>query len=96
MTVTKDDNVTVTIPGTIGMSRPMEVSVNYRIVDSSNVRRIGWDRARNMYVIYKSGKLYVYMDVSRQRAVAAAYAKSVGHYINERVKGKFQVLQLGA
>lgn len=68
------------------------VFVNWRLVDSSNVEAIGWPISGEplMLVRYKSGHTYGYIGVSRQRAVAAAYYPSVGHYINARVKGHFE------
>lgn len=90
----KLDNILVQIPGG-GVFPPTDVSVNFRLVDSSNVEQVGWDRARNMYVRFKGGTMYVYMGVSRQRAVACAYQASVGKYINRRIKGRFDVIQLG-
>lgn len=70
-------------------------SVRWLSVDSSNVEAVGWDRHRNMYVIFKGGGAYVYPDVSRQRAVACAYAQSVGTYINRRIKPNFAAVKLG-
>jgi len=49
-----------------------------------------------MYVTYLTGNTYVYFGVSRQRAVAAAYAPSVGQFINRRIKGRFPALKLVA
>jgi len=89
--VKKLDGIAVRIPG----KPPADVFVNFRLVDSSNVDRVGWDKARNMYVRFKSGATYVYMGVSRQRAVATAYAKSVGTYLNQRIKPDFDVVKLG-
>jgi hypothetical protein len=91
--IRKLDNIPVRIPGG-GMWPPMDVFVNYRLVESTNVERVGWDDAGNMYVVYKGGGLYAYLGVSRQRAVAAAYARSVGRYINSRIKPTFDVVKL--
>ena len=91
--VKKLDGIPVRIPGG-GMFPPMEVFVNFRIVASTNVDRVGWDDARNMYVTYKNGSTYAYMGVSRQRAVAAAYSPSVGRYLNSKVKGSFAAVKL--
>jgi len=47
-----------------------------------------------MIVTYKSGAVYGYLGVSRQRAVAAAYSRSTGKYINRRIKGRFKPVKL--
>lgn len=72
------------------------VSVNSRIIDSSNVESVAWPRSGEplMIVRYRSGKMYGYLGVSRQRAVAAAYYFSTGIYINERIKGKFKPVEI--
>lgn len=85
---------TVTIPGAEGED-DIQQPVEWRKVESSNVDYVGWDKVRNMYVIYKSGKTYAYLNVSRQRAVACVYAKSVGTYINQKIKPSFGVVTLG-
>lgn len=75
------------------------ILVNSRIVDSSNVEAIAWPTTGEplMIVKYKgSDMLYGYIGVSRQRAVAAAYAKSTGVYINSRIKGHFEIVKLGS
>lgn len=93
MSVVKLDNTSVRIPGD---GPPTIALVNFRLVDSSNVDRVGWDDAGNLYVRFKkSMKTYCYLGVSRQRAVAAAHARSVGKYINERIKPYFEVVELG-
>lgn len=91
----KLDNIPVRIPGGAGFP-PQDVFVNFREVESSNVRMVGWDDAGNLYVRFKSGATYVYLGVSRQRAVALAYAKSVGQYLNRVIKSAYDVIQIGA
>jgi hypothetical protein len=90
--VRKLDNMLLVIRDETGLR--FDTSVNWRYVESSNVERVGWDNAGNMYVEYQGGSIYVYLGVSRQRAVAAAYAQSVGRYIHRRIKGKFRPLKL--
>lgn len=74
--------------------------VRWRDVDSSNVRQVGWDSRGNMYVIYRdtSGEgrntMYAYVDVPRQRVVAASRARSVGRYINEHIKPHHEAVKL--
>lgn len=79
-----------------GASFKRDVPFNYRIVESSNVDRIGWPTTGEplMVVRFMSGMTYVYMGVSRQRAVAASYASSVGAYINDRIKRQFKCAKI--
>jgi hypothetical protein len=63
-------------------------TITWRNVESSNIKRIGWGRT-GMMVQFHSGSYYLYKGVSRQRAVACAYARSVGHYLNTRIKPNF-------
>lgn len=80
----------VNVPG-----RPLwQVQVRWREVDSSNVEAIGWDVANNMYVRFKSGLVYAYIGVSRQKAVACAHAKSSGRYLNKRIKGHYPAVRI--
>lgn len=75
------------------------ISVNSRIIESSNVESVAWPISGEplMIVKYKnSEKLYGYLGVSRQRAVAAAYYFSTGQYINERIKGNFKTVMIRA
>lgn len=65
----------------------------WRDVESSNVKRIGWCR-EGMLVQFKSGAQYLYRGASRQRAVAAARATSVGAYINRNVLPNYEALKL--
>ena len=67
--------------------------INWRLVESSNVDAVGWDKSGNMYVTFLNGTMYRYIGVSRQRAVAAAYADSVGSYINKKIKPFFKVVK---
>lgn len=68
--------------------------VEWRPVDSSNVIKVGWDRQRGMFVTFKSGAVYLYHDCSRQRAVACAYAESVGKYIHKHVKPNYECTRI--
>lgn len=90
MTVKKLDNFPVQIPG----EQPMDLTVNFRVVDSSNIDRVGWDDAENMYVQFHGGGLYAYMGVSRQRAVAMAYRPSVGSYFHRKIRGHYPEVKL--
>jgi hypothetical protein len=72
------------------------IELNALVVNSSNVNVIGWPVTGEptMIVEYASGTRYAYIGVSRQRAVAAAYSKSVGKYIAERIKPNFEVVKI--
>jgi hypothetical protein len=63
--------------------------------DSSNVVAVGWDDAGNMYAHFRSGSIYLYVGVSRQRAVACAHAASVGHYFNSKIKPNYKAVKIG-
>jgi len=66
----------------------------WREVESSNVARVGWCKEGMIVQFKASGAQYLYRGVSRQRAVAMVYAKSVGIYLNNRVKPNFEALKL--
>jgi hypothetical protein len=74
------------------MLYPAQEEIRWRDVESSNVRKVGWDKDDNMYVLFRDASLngnntlYMYRSVSRQRVVAASRAKSVGKYINQHIK----------
>ena len=92
----KLDGVLFVVPDALGGK--IEMIVNWRLIESSNVAAVGWDDAGNMYT--KFGKFenpvtFVYLGVSRQRVVAAAYARSTGEYINRKIKPNYAVLKLG-
>ena len=63
-----------------------------RFIRSSNVKWIGWPRtvvqSPLLFVEFNDGLRYVYLDVTRQQAVAAAYAESTGKYLAEHIIGK--------
>jgi hypothetical protein len=71
---------------------PAQEEIRWKDVDSSNVRKVGWDRDGNMYVLFRDvslegrNTLYMYRGVTRQRVVAASRAKSVGRYLNQHIK----------
>jgi hypothetical protein len=89
----KMDGFIVRVPDALGGVQ--ETTVNLRFIEnSSNVYAVGWDDSNNMFVRFHSGGTYLYYGVSRQRAVATAYAKSVGQYINRKIKPNFEVLKL--
>jgi len=79
---------------------PAQEKITWKDVVSSNVRKVGWDRERNMYVLYRDtssdghGTLYMYRGVPRQRVVAAARAKSVGKYLNRHIFPEFPAVKI--
>lgn len=72
------------------------VKCRIRKIDSSNVDWVGWPTTGEpcLIVQYKGGARYVYLGVSRQRAVAVANHPSTGKYINERIKPHYEVAKL--
>lgn len=76
---------------------PGNIAFSARDVESSNIEWIAWpkyDKASLMIVEFKGGARYAYIGVSRQKAVACAYAKSSGHYLNTRIKPHYEVVKL--
>lgn len=67
-----------------------------RPLKSSNISWIGWpDTGEPLMVVeFSNGTRYAYPGVTRQRAVACAYADSSGEYLNKRIKPHFEVVKL--
>jgi KTSC domain len=69
-----------------------------RKINSSNIEWVGWPEKSSdpplMFVQFKGGSRYVYVGVTRQKAVHCAYADSTGIYLNERIKPKYEALKL--
>jgi hypothetical protein len=72
------------------------IPARVRMINSSNIEWIGWPvmAADLMFVQFKGGSRYVYSGVTRQRAVAAAYAASSGEYLERKIKPHYKVLKL--
>ena len=74
------------------------VPSNIRMINSSNVKWIGWPRTVSqtplMFVEFMDGSRYVYLGVTRQRAVAAAYAESSGSYLARYIRPFYQYARL--
>jgi KTSC domain len=70
------------------------IDIRWREVESSNVQAIGWDNKNGMYVLFNHGGLYLYKDVSRQRAVACFRAESVGKYVNKNIIPHFTATKI--
>ena len=68
--------------------------------NSSNVSSIGWLEEikidpKLLLVLFRSGKCYGYLGVSRQRAVwMATKCDSLGTYINRTIKPNFEVVRI--
>jgi KTSC domain len=69
---------------------------NVRWINSSNVDWVAWPKEGEplMIVKYRSGEMYGYIGVSRQRAVATAWSRSTGQYINKHIKPHFEVVKI--
>jgi hypothetical protein len=70
--------------------------IRRRPIKSSNVEWIGWPTTGEplMVVHFKGGSRYGYLGVSRQRAIACAYAKSTGEYLAKKIKPNYRVVKL--
>lgn len=72
-----------------------DVFVNWRKVESSNVEMVGWDtEGTTLFVQFRGGSRYAYPGVSRQKAVAVAYAESVGAAVNKRIKPHHEAIRI--
>jgi hypothetical protein len=80
--------------------------ITWRQVESSNIKAVGWDTLQLQHEVYrhptfavgfvefKSGAIYAYLGVPRQRMVAMAEAESVGKYLNENIKGAYEAMKV--
>ena len=59
-------------------------------VESSNVRRVGWDNGK-LFVEFNSGQVYAYSGVPFETYEEVISAPSVGRFINQEIKAKFTV-----
>jgi hypothetical protein len=76
------------------LTHPSDGLSGYTITDSSNVSTVSWDTDNHMYVAFKSGHVYRYEGVSRQRAVATALAASVGKYLADKIKPSYKFVRV--
>jgi hypothetical protein len=82
------------------MNYPAQEQIRWKDVVSSNVRKVGWDKDSNMYVLFRTtnlndgNTLYMYRGVPRQRVIAAARANSVGQYLNRKIKPFFEAVKI--
>lgn len=89
MPVRKKNSITI-----IGPNGNVDLMV--RDINSSNVKWIGWPVTGEplMVVEFEGGGRYAYLGVSRQKAVAAAWAGSTGKYLAKRIKPHYKVVKL--
>jgi hypothetical protein len=89
------EKLTMDIPGGADMiGAPVKCRI--RKIESSNIDWIGWpvDGEPCLIVQFKGGSRYVYLGVSRQKAVACAFSASSGEYLNKRIKPHYEVAKL--
>lgn len=64
-------------------------------VQSSNVQSVGYTEATlTLEVRYKSGGLYQYVGVTRDKYDALVNAESIGKHLHAQVKGKYQCIKI--
>lgn len=64
-------------------------------VYSSNVSSVGYDPIENILEVeFKNGTVYQYFDVPEDIYLEMMHADSVGKYLNNTVKGKFQYTKI--
>lgn len=91
------DHTTIYIPTALPNMPVGNIAFEARMIHSSNVEWIAWpkyDEVPIMLVQFKGGSRYAYIGVSRQRAVACAYARSSGNYLAAKIKPHFKVMRL--
>jgi KTSC domain len=64
-------------------------------VDSSNIEAIGYDEAnRELYVQFRNGRTYVYIDVPSELHRELLDADSKGSYFNRAIRPNFEFREL--
>lgn len=64
-------------------------------IDSTNIEAIGWDmEARELYVQFRSGRTYIYSDVSAETYQEFMQADSKGSYLNREIKPHFDCREM--
>jgi hypothetical protein len=64
--------------------------MNMELVDSSSVTRVGHDEAtQDLTVEFTGGRKYVYADVPETVYENLLTAKSVGKFVNDKIKSKY-------
>jgi len=73
------------------------VPLKVRQINSSNINWVGWPAEGGqalLFVEFKGGGRYVYNGVSRQLAVACAYAESTGSFFAKKIKPKYEATKI--
>jgi len=63
--------------------------MNYINVESSNIEKIAYEN-NNLYVGYKGGGVYKYLDVSSEKYNEFLNAESKGRYLNSAIKESYK------
>lgn len=95
MPITDEGTFTVVLPH-INERYGGIVHIKTRKVDSSNIDWIGWPVSGEqlMVVQFKGGSRYVYLDITRQRAMACARSASTGAYLAKHIKNKYETVKI--
>jgi hypothetical protein len=64
-------------------------------VESSNVAAVGYDEEQeSLYVEFKSGSTYKYLEVPFYAYEEMLSADSIGRYLNKEIKGRYEFTKL--
>lgn len=64
--------------------------MNMELVDSSSVARVGYDEGtQDLKVQFRNGREYLYADVPEAVYDDLLTAKSVGRFLNDKIKSKY-------
>lgn len=67
------------------------IKLDWKDVESSNISRIAYDDINEaLYVKYKQGTEYRYLNVPKKIYEDLSNAESKGSYMNSQIKGKFE------
>ena len=68
----------------------MVEAVSLKDVQSSNIEKIGYnEKFENLYVKYKSGRVYAFEKVPKELYEGLDKAESKGSFMNSNIKNKF-------
>lgn len=66
------------------------MTMNMELVNSSSVTRVGHDEAtQDLKIEFRSGSEYIYADVPEAVYDDLLTAKSVGKFVNDKIKSKY-------
>lgn len=64
--------------------------LNLKDVQSSNIEKIGYNEEfKNLYIKYKSGRVYAFENVPKELYESLDKAESKGSFMNSNIKNKF-------